>query len=57
MMRFCVLFCAMFIGVGCSSDSDKAQWDAFWKDVKGENMQMRGDFSNAELRDAPLQPK
>ena len=57
MMRFCVLFCAMFISVGCSSDSDKAQWDAFWKDVKGENMQMRGDFSNTELRDAPLQPK
>jgi hypothetical protein len=41
MKRLCLAFC-LFLGSGCASDSDKAQWDAFWKDLRGDNMKMRG---------------
>jgi hypothetical protein len=45
MPRFCVLLCAVFLGLGCASDDDKGQWDAFWKDLRGDNMQMRSGLS------------
>jgi hypothetical protein len=41
MKRLCLLFCVL-LGSGCASDADKAQWAAFWKDLRGENMEMRG---------------
>ena len=41
MRRIRVLAFFVFLGVGCASDADKAQWDEFWKDVRGDNMQMR----------------
>jgi hypothetical protein len=48
MKRLCVLLCAL-IGVvafcGCASEGHKGQWDDFWKDVRGDNMQMKTDFS------------
>ncbi len=31
--------------VGCAADADKAQWDEFWKDLRGDNMKMRSDPS------------
>jgi hypothetical protein len=41
-MRYlCVLVFVAFLGVGCAADSDKGQWDEFWKDVRGDNMKMR----------------
>jgi len=58
MKRLCVFLSALFVGLGCASDADKSQWDAFWKDVRGENMQMRGKFSGLDgLDDHPLQPR
>jgi hypothetical protein len=41
MRRLCVLVLAMFLGVGCAAEGQKGQWDEFWKDVRGDNMQMR----------------
>jgi hypothetical protein len=42
MRRLGVLLCALCFGFGCASDSDK-EWAEFWKDVRGENMQMKYD--------------
>jgi hypothetical protein len=55
MKQLCLLVCALFLSAGCAAE-DKAQWDAVWKDARGENMQMRGNFSRAEFDDHPLQP-
>jgi len=48
MMRLCVLLCALFAALGCmgcASDGKKSQWDDFWTDVRGDNMEMKSDFS------------
>jgi hypothetical protein len=48
MKRLCVLRCALIGAVafcGCASEGHKGQWDDFWKDVRGDNMQMKTDFS------------
>jgi hypothetical protein len=42
MKRLCVLVFALFLCAGCASDRDKGQWDEFWKDMRGDNMKMRG---------------
>jgi hypothetical protein len=42
MKRLCLLFCALAVCLGCATEGDKGQWDDFWKDVRGDNMQMRG---------------
>jgi len=37
-----VLVCALVTIAGCASDgSGKSQWDEFWKDLRGENMEMK----------------
>jgi hypothetical protein len=51
MKRLWLLLCALLLCVGCTADGDKAQWDEFWKDVRGENMQMRGSFSSSSEGD------
>jgi hypothetical protein len=48
MKRLGVLLCALFVALafsGCASDGKKGQWDDFWKDVRGDNMEMKSDFS------------
>jgi hypothetical protein len=45
MKRLGVLLCALFLGIGCASDGNKGEWDEFWKDLRGDNMKMRNDFS------------
>jgi hypothetical protein len=47
MRRLCLLALALFLGLGCATDSDKAQWDAALKDLRGDNMKMRSDFSGS----------
>jgi hypothetical protein len=37
-----VSLCALVFGVGCASEGE---WDEFWKDLRGDNMKMRNDFS------------
>jgi hypothetical protein len=41
MRRLCVLAFALLFGLGCAADGQKGQWDEFWKDLRGDNMQMR----------------
>jgi hypothetical protein len=60
MRRFAVLLCAVCLGLdlGCESDGGKSQWAEFWKDVRGENMQMRGGISGMnDSADHSLQPR
>ena len=47
----CVLLCALAFGLGCASDSTKGQWDEFWKDLRGDNMQMHNDFSGPRYKE------
>jgi hypothetical protein len=42
MMRLCLLLGIILLASGCASDGAKDQWADFWKDVRGDNMQMRG---------------
>lgn len=44
MKRLCVMLCALAF-CGCLSDSDKKQWNEAWKDLRGDNMQMRNNFA------------
>jgi hypothetical protein len=48
MKRLCVLLCALFLVAGCASDGDKGAWDEFWKDLRGDNMEMKNDFVGAK---------
>jgi hypothetical protein len=48
MKRLWVLACALAF-CGCISDSDKKQWAEAWKDARGDNMQMRNDFSTPSI--------
>lgn len=41
-----LLLGALLCGAGCASD--KGEWAEFWKDVKGENMEMQYDFSRSK---------
>ena len=43
----CVL-CGLLFSPGCASDGDKAQWADFWRDVRGDNMKMKSDFSGVK---------
>jgi hypothetical protein len=52
MKRLCllaVLLCTLFVGAGCLTESDKAQWREAWKDWNGDNMKM----SNEKAHVAP----
>jgi hypothetical protein len=40
-----VSLCALLFGFGCATDGDKGEWDEFWKDLRGDNMKMRNDFT------------
>jgi len=50
MKTFAVL-CVLFFCWGCASDSDKGQWDEFWKDLRGDNMKMRTGCSLKQLEE------
>jgi hypothetical protein len=47
MIRLCVVLCALFLGFGCASEGDKAMWESAIKDLRGDNMQMRGGLSES----------
>jgi hypothetical protein len=42
MKRLWLLLCALLFGLGCASEGDKQQWNEAMKDLRGDNMQMRG---------------
>ena len=48
MTRLSVLLCALCVALGlsgCASDGKASPWDDFWKDLRGDNMEMKSDFS------------
>jgi len=53
MKCLCVLLCALACCAGCNSDGDKDPWAEFRKDLRGDNMQMRNDFSRLNDADGP----
>jgi len=56
MPRLLVLSCAILCCLGCASDSDKAQWEEVLKDLRGDNMQMKSNFSGFEDKDNRQSP-
>ena len=55
MMRAFMLL--LLFGFGCTADGDKGSWEEVMKDIRGENMELRDDFSGTarmEGRDGRL---
>jgi hypothetical protein len=42
MTRLGLLLCVLCFFSGCASDAEKGSWDEVWKDLRGDNMQMKG---------------
>jgi hypothetical protein len=57
MKRLYLLVCALCLALGCASEDSKAQWNEVWKDARGDNMQMRGGFSDMSGSDSKLAQK
>ena len=51
MMRLCALLALLVSCAGCAGEGSQAQWDEFWKDVRGDNMKMRSNFSDLDSAD------
>jgi hypothetical protein len=45
MRRLCVLTLALFLGTGCVTDADRKQWQEAWRDLRGDNMEMKSSGS------------
>jgi hypothetical protein len=43
MTRLCVLAIALLCGLGCAADGNRGAWDDVWRDLKGDNMEMKSD--------------
>ena len=54
MMRLVLLLCALCLFSGCASDAGNGSWDAVWRDLRGDNMQMRGFSGMNPSQDRPL---
>jgi hypothetical protein len=52
MKRLYILVFIVVLAGGCAAPGEKSQWDDFWKDLRGDNMEMRG-FSGRDSRDRP----
>ena len=50
MKRLWWLLGALILCAGCASDGKKSDWDDFWKDLRGDNMEMKGFSSRDEQR-------
>jgi hypothetical protein len=49
MKRLVAIACILCFVGGCASDG---QWDAFWKDLRGDNMQMQSNFAGSDEKDS-----
>jgi len=56
MKRLGVLLCALLFCLGCGSDGEKSQWDDALKDLRGDNMEMKGFGGMSEAHDRPMRP-
>jgi hypothetical protein len=54
MMRLVLLTCSLCLFSGCASDTGNGSWEGVWKDLRGDNMQMRGFGGLNALQDRPL---
>lgn len=54
MRRLCALAVVAVLSLGCATEGQKGQWDEFWKDLRGDNMEMRG--WSTQSRPAPPKP-
>jgi hypothetical protein len=46
-MKTLIMVGAMLIAVGCESEDVQRQWNEAMRDARGDNMQMRNDFSTS----------
>ena len=51
MKGFLVLCSALLFCIGCASENDPGKWDELWKDLRGDNMQMRSNFTQTGVLD------
>jgi hypothetical protein len=40
--------------LGCATEEDRRQWNEAMKDARGENMEMRNDFSTGRTEFKPI---
>ena len=43
MKRLYLLGLMLLFGLGCAADGTKGQWDEVWRDLRGDNMEMKSD--------------
>ena len=51
MLRFCILLGLAAVCVGCATEGHKNPFDDALKDLRGDNMQMRSNFSGLTASD------
>jgi hypothetical protein len=51
MIRLGALLGVLLICAGCTAPGDRAQWEEAMKDLRGDNMQMRGGTSSVDGMD------
>jgi hypothetical protein len=51
---FYLLLATVALALGCATEEDRRAWEEAMKDARGENMQMRNDFSSPAA--APRRP-
>jgi hypothetical protein len=59
MKRLWVLLCAVWVCAGCATEGDRAQWEEVKRELRGDNMRMRNDFtgtSSLESQPGQLKP-
>jgi hypothetical protein len=57
MRRLRLLALALFLGFGCATESDKAQWNEALEDWRGDNMKMRSDTSGDSDTSTTMKPR
>jgi|SoiMetStandDraft_2_1073263.scaffolds.fasta_scaffold1834269_1 hypothetical protein len=58
MRRRCVFALVLLAGFGCAL-GDRAQWEEVWKDLRGDNMQMKMHYDDGPegMSDRPFLTK
>jgi hypothetical protein len=54
MMRWRHLLGLIVLSAGCAADNKQGDWSEVWKDLRGDNMQMRSNFSKMTAADDEL---
>lgn len=54
MMRWRIWLGLLALSAGCVADNKQGDWGEVWKDLRGDNMQMRSNFSKMTADDGEL---